>query len=97
MLLALEHWLTPGDIVLLRGDPQALEPWLSALNGVYAPRRYVLAAPSGLDGLPDALAAKSGSALPSAYVCRGTHCSAQIDSLEALLRELSASGSNTSS
>jgi uncharacterized protein YyaL (SSP411 family) len=94
MLLALEHWLTPGEIVLLRGDPAALEPWLRALNGVYAPRRYVLAVPSGLDGLPDAIAAKSGGALPSAYVCRGTHCTAAIHSLDALLRDLSASEPN---
>ncbi len=88
MLLALEQWLTPPEIVLLRGPIEALAQWQRRLNSVYAPRRYVIAVPSGLDGLPDALAAKPGGDAPAAYVCRGTHCSAAIHTLDALLSEL---------
>jgi uncharacterized protein YyaL (SSP411 family) len=91
MLGALELWLSPPDIVLLRGPEQALEPWLQALNPLFEPQRYVLGVPSGLEQLPEAIASKPGGATVLAYVCRGSQCSAPIASLEALLAELSHS------
>ena len=86
---ALEQLLSPPEIVLLRGPEQALEPWLRALNPLFEPRRYVLGVPDGLDRLPEAIASKPGGAAVVAYVCRGTHCTAPLASLEALLAELS--------
>jgi len=50
----------------------------------------VLAILADAPDLPPALADKAPRAGPVAYVCRGSTCSAALDSLEALLAELRA-------
>jgi len=89
MLLALEDYLHPPQIVLLRGPETDIEPWLSQLNRVFAPRRWTLAIPADARELPAALADKPAGAGATAYVCQGLSCSAPIDSLAALLRLVS--------
>ncbi|MGH8144444.1 MAG: thioredoxin domain-containing protein [Steroidobacteraceae bacterium] len=88
MLLALEDYLDPPQIVLLRGPAAALEPWQRQLNAVFAPRRYTLAVPTDADNLPPAIAAKPAGHDAVAYLCRGTVCSAPISSLAALMAQL---------
>ncbi|HEY6451478.1 MAG TPA: thioredoxin domain-containing protein [Steroidobacteraceae bacterium] len=88
LLQGLEDALDPPQIVLLRGRSAAIAPWHRELNAVFAPRRWTLAVPSDLDGLPAAIAAKVPGAGPLAYVCRGSVCGAPASSLTALLREL---------
>jgi len=88
MLEALEDYLDPPPIVLLRGPASAIEPWQQQLNAVFAPRRYTLAVPTGNTALPTAIAAKPAGDGAVAYVCRGTVCSAAIDSLTVLMKEL---------
>jgi hypothetical protein len=51
----------------------------------------VIAVPSDAASLPPALADKPAGARALAYICRGTQCSAPLDSLEQLARELSGS------
>jgi len=74
--------------VILRGPPSAIQPWLRALNAVFAPRRWTLAVPAAATGLPEAIATKPATQAALAYVCRGTQCTAPISSLDALLVEL---------
>jgi uncharacterized protein YyaL (SSP411 family) len=88
MLLALEDYLHPPQIVILRGDAAAIAPWQRELNAVFAPRRWILAVAADTTGLPAAIATKPVADGPIAYVCRGTQCSAPINSLAALTREL---------
>ncbi|HEV7985727.1 MAG TPA: thioredoxin domain-containing protein [Steroidobacteraceae bacterium] len=88
MLQALQEYLEPPQIVLLRGRPGAIEPWQTALNAVYAPCRWTVAIAAGIAGLPEAIAAKQAGDSALAYVCRGSVCGMPIDSLTALLREL---------
>jgi len=90
MLLALEDYLSAPQIVILRGDVAALQPWQRALDAVFAPRRWCLAVPADATGLPPALASKPAGDAPLAYVCRGSQCSAPLSSLADLLRELEA-------
>jgi uncharacterized protein YyaL (SSP411 family) len=90
MLLALQDYLHPPQIVILRGDAAAIAPWQRELNTVFAPSRWVLAVASDATGLPEAIATKPAGEAPVAYVCRGTQCSAPISSLAALTRELDA-------
>jgi uncharacterized protein YyaL (SSP411 family) len=90
MLFALEDYLHPPQIVILRGDAVAIAPWQRELNAVFAPRRWILAVASDATGLPDAIASKPAAAGPIAYVCRGTQCTAPISSLVELTRELDA-------
>jgi hypothetical protein len=89
-LSALEELLHPPQIVIIRGAADAISEWQAALARLYAPRRLVLAIPEGAADLPAALADKPAGTGTSAYLCRGSVCSAPLASLEALLAELRA-------
>ena len=91
MLLALEDYLHPPQIVILRGPGAAIQQWQRELNAVFAPRRWTLAVPADASGLPEALATKPATDRPLAYVCRGSQCTAPINSLAALGQELDRS------
>ncbi len=89
LLNALEELLHPPQVVLIRGTAGAVLSWQRELAQVYAPRRIVLGIPADATQLPAALAdkpARDGSTL--AYVCRGSTCSAPLDTLAGLLGEL---------
>jgi uncharacterized protein YyaL (SSP411 family) len=87
LLTALEELLHPPQIVLIRGEAQ--ESWQGELARLYAPRRMVLGIGADAAGLPPALADKPAQAGKTiAYVCRGSTCSAPLDSLAALTSEL---------
>ena len=88
LLGALEELLTPAETVVLRGEARTIEGWRLALARIYAPHRLVLAIPADAVDLPAALADKTPRAGPVAYVCRGSTCSAPLDSLDALVEHL---------
>jgi hypothetical protein len=88
LLLALEEILNPTEVVILRGAPAAIAAWQSELAKVYAPRRLVLAIPADTADLPPALKDKTPQGAVIAYLCRGTTCSAPINSLSALAQHL---------
>jgi uncharacterized protein len=88
LLTALEELLHPPEIVILRGAPASIEPWQRELARRYAPRRLVLAIPADAEDLPPALADKAPRADTVAYLCRGSICSAPLDSLAALIEQL---------
>ena len=88
MLTALEELLQPPEIVILRGEVDAIEAWRRELAPRFAPRRMVLAIPADASGLPAALADKAPRGAAVAYICRGSTCSAPVESLEALLEQL---------
>jgi len=90
MLLALEDYLHPPQIVVLRGELAVIQPWHRQLNAVFAPRRWTIAIPADTPGLPAAIASKAAAAGPLAYICRGMQCTAPIGTLDALLKELDA-------
>ena len=87
MLTALEEYLHAPEIIILRGEPAQIEHWQCELQRLYAPQRMVLAIPAGA-ALPAALAAKTARGAAAAYICRGSVCSAPVDSLASLLRML---------
>src|SRR6185437_12416526 len=76
LLLALEEYLDPTEIVILRGQASEIESWRAELAHLYAPRRLTLAIPNDAAELPDALAAKAPAGSAVAYLCRGMVCSA---------------------
>ena len=84
LLAALEELLDPPAIVIIRGVPAAIEGWRRVLTKAYAPRQLVLAIPADARDLPPGLADKAPRGDAVAYVCRGSTCSAPLDSLEAL-------------
>lgn len=96
MLLALEEWRTPPQIVILRGPGDAMAAWQQALARVYSPHTMVLAVPADATDLPEALQSKPASDQLVAYLCRGSVCSAPLTtlgSLAAALAETSPGGS----
>jgi hypothetical protein len=88
LVTALDELLHPPEIVILRGEPAAIESWRRELARDYAPRRLVLAIPADTPGLPAALADKSPRGAAVAYLCRGSVCSAPLETLEALRAQL---------
>jgi len=92
LLIALEELLNPPETIILRGAIATIESWRSELAKIYAPRRLVLAIPSGTTGLPPALADKPARGDAVAYVCKGSVCSAPLESFSALVSHLRNSG-----
>ena len=88
LLDALEELLSPPEIVILRGEARTIEGWRAVLARRYAPHRLLLSIPAEAADLPPALADKTPRAGPVAYICRGSRCSAPIDSLDALIEQL---------
>jgi len=84
LLNALDEFLAPAEIVVVRGSGQELGEWQAALGRRYAPRRMVIAIPSGATGLPEAIANKTPRGRTVAYVCRGPVCSEPVESFAAL-------------
>jgi uncharacterized protein YyaL (SSP411 family) len=90
-LQALEEYLAPPEIVILRGPDALIESWRRELAAVYAPHRLVLAIPENTTGLPAALASKPPRSAGVAYVCRGSSCTEPLDDFTALAHELARS------
>jgi len=88
MLAALEEYLAPPRIVILRGEAAEIGRWQRELARLYAPHRLTFAIPHDATGLPAALATKPPQGAAVAYLCRGSTCSAPIDTLSVLLRDL---------
>jgi uncharacterized protein YyaL (SSP411 family) len=86
LLGALEEYLAPPEIVVIRGDTA----WQRELGRLYAPHRLVFSIPAGLEGLDAAVADKQAGAMTRAYVCRGSTCSAPVESLSDLVRTAQA-------
>ncbi|GAC1452622.1 MAG: thioredoxin domain-containing protein [Steroidobacteraceae bacterium] len=91
LLAALEEFLAPGEMVILRGAPAELGSWSRELAKVFAPRRLVLAIPPATTWLPPALSDKFPRCPTTAYLCRGSVCSEPLESLAALHEQLRAS------
>jgi hypothetical protein len=92
LVTALEELLEPPEIVILRGEAQAIDAWRRELARMFVPRRLVLAIPADATDLPPALADKAPRGEAVAFVCRGSTCSAPVESLELLLAELRPAG-----
>jgi uncharacterized protein len=88
LLAALEELLRPPEIVILRGKGATIENWRIELAKLYAPHRIVFAVPAEARDLPIALSAKPAGGTAVAYICRGSTCSASIDSLAELAQAL---------
>ena len=92
---ALDEWLTPPSIVILRGQAGAVGEWQRTLAATYRPDTLVIGLPPEIiTRLPPALdkpAAPWSAAAPvTAWVCRGVSCLPPITDRAALERALGA-------
>ncbi len=92
LLLALEEYLYPPQIIILRGKPGPLHLWKQRCISTYAPRRLCLAIPNDESSLPEGLEAKKPDNQHEvvAYVCSGTTCQPPVTSLDDLESQLVA-------
>jgi hypothetical protein len=87
LLNALDEYLQPPELIILRGDPAEAGVWAATLGATYNPRRMIFAIPGDAADLPAALSSKAAApAGVRAYVCRGTVCDSPVTDLEALAR-----------
>ena len=90
LLVALEEYLEPPEIVVIRAEPRELESWRARATAGYAPRRVVVAIPDDVSGLPALLAERAPRDSPVAYVCEGHVCDAPITEFDAFHARLAA-------
>ena len=93
LITALEEYLTPPEIIVIRGSAKNLDIWRDTAAKIYAPGRLVFAIDARASALPGALAerlAVNGKTV--AYRCLGSHCSLPISSLDEFATELSETG-----
>jgi hypothetical protein len=88
LAMALDEATEPPALVVLRGVAEDVAAWRAELDRLYDPRRLVFAIPGDAAGLPAALADKRAGAATTAYLCRGTTCSAPLGTLGELVRAL---------
>ncbi len=87
LLNALDDYLKPPELIILRGEEDETVTWAATLGGAYNPRRMVFAVPRDATDLPAGLASKAApDGGVRAYVCRGTVCGLPVESLEALAK-----------
>jgi uncharacterized protein YyaL (SSP411 family) len=86
LLEALAEYLQAPEIVIIRAQATDPDEWQRALGGLYAPHRLVFSIPADLDDLDAAIADKKGGPASRAYVCRGSTCSAPVETLAELVR-----------
>jgi uncharacterized protein YyaL (SSP411 family) len=90
VLTALEDYLEPMQIIVLRGQAgPLLEQWAERCAKPYAPHRFVLAIPTTAQLPAGLLAERQAGATPvTAYVCTGLSCLPPITTLADLEVEL---------
>jgi len=78
LMEALCEYHRPVETIVLRGPPDAMAEWRAHCNG-YHPDRQVFAVPEQTtEPLPGIIADMTNRGETTAYVCRGTACSAPI-------------------
>ena len=90
LLVALEEFLEPPEIVVIRAGPGDLETWRARANAGYAPRRVVMAVPDDASDLPALLGERAPRGGAVAYVCEGHVCDAPITGFDAFHARLAS-------
>lgn len=90
LLTALEEYLQPPELIVIRGEAVEVCRWRDSASKLYAPARLVFAIEENVADLPGLLAERK--AVPGetlAYRCVGTHCELPVNTWEALVSNLS--------
>lgn len=85
LLDALDEYLAPPEIIIIRGADEEAANWAGTVGAAYNPHRMIFSIPNDATGLPDALSVKAGNERTTAYVCRGMSCGPMVTDLKTLL------------
>jgi len=89
LLTALEEYVDPPEIIVIRGASEEINRWRDSVAKLYAPSRLIFAIGANEKNLPGLLAERK--AIPGetvAYRCAGTHCELPVTTWEALASQL---------
>jgi uncharacterized protein YyaL (SSP411 family) len=81
MAIALEEFLEPPKVLVLRGKTAPLAEWRAALSREYLPDTTLLSIPEGAKGLPAPLDKPVRAEPVNAWLCRGVTCLPPISDL----------------
>ena len=85
LITALEEYLEPPEIIVIRGGDADIAEWRDQLAKIYAPSRVLLAIGEDEEALPGLLAERKPlDGKTVAYRCIGTHCELPVTSLKEL-------------
>ncbi len=88
LLLALEEYYFPSQVVVIRAVTDELQTWQQAVRSNYAPQRLVLAIPSDTQVLPETLAECAPVDTGVAYLYQHGKCQTRCTSLAELQQAL---------
>ena len=83
LLTALEEQVQAPELIILRGDAEAMQAWRQALREGFRPWRHIYAIPLDAKQRPSYLPALAPLG-PAAYICSDSSCSMPINSLDGL-------------
>ena len=86
LLSALEEYLAPPEMLVLRADAGKLQHWLKVLGAPYLPARLLLPIPADAQDLPPGLSDKCPRDDGVIYRCVGAHCEAPVQNPQALAK-----------
>ena len=84
LLLALDTYLAPGDMLIIRAQPESFAEWKAAAGQAYNPRHRSYIIPLDEADLPGMLSQHQSSGGPSAWLCRQFECLPPVESPAAL-------------
>ncbi len=82
LLAALDAWVSPPRITVIRGDMSDMAAWKKTAARHYAPDHLCLAIPGEENGLPGLLGERKAVANTVAYVCEAGACLPPVQALE---------------
>ena len=82
VVIAMEEYLFPPSIIILRCDPDKNQEWTRPLLKQYAPRTMIMTIPSDEEDLPGILNNFKPTQDVTAYICKGVSCSPPIHRIE---------------
>jgi len=84
---ALEEYLQPTSLLVLRGSTEGTSTWQSVLRSLYLPNAMTIVLHDDVADLPDVLAKPLGDQT-TAWLCHGTQCLPPITGLDELLKQI---------
>lgn len=89
LITALEEYLTPTEIIIIRGKTEEIKHSRNMAAKIYAPRRLIFAIGADIEGLPGELAERRAiDGQTIIYHCSGSHCSLPIENPDAFIEKL---------
>ena len=86
LITALEEYLEPPEIIVIRGDDDIIREWRDELMKIYTPSRLILPIPDRETDLPGLLAERQAiNGETTAYRCAGMRCDLPAASLASLM------------